>query len=141
MAASEWSFGLTRRELLAATALGMVAGAPAVARAAAPQGQLAWGVHTTDDIVTVRVGPHRILFAEAEDFAAMYPEIDLDERATPPFIAVLTLRTIDPEATIDYFTRWQIPYEALPDRRVLVPAEEANGAAMEFMAAPPPSVR
>ena len=86
--------------------------------------------------MTVRVGPHRILFAEAEDFAAMYPEIDLDERATPPFIAVLTLRTIDPEATIDYFTRWQIPYEALPDRRVLVPAEEANGAALEFTAGP-----
>jgi hypothetical protein len=92
-------------------------------------------VHTTDDIVTVRVGPHRILFAAAEDFAAMYPEIDIDERATAPFIAVLTLKTIDPEATIDYLTSWQIPYDALPDRRVLVAAEEANGAALEFMAA------
>jgi len=93
-------------------------------------------VHTTDEIVTVRVGPHRILFAATEDFAAMHPEIDLDDRATLPCIAVLTLKTIDPEATIDYFTRWQIPYEALPDRRVLVPAEEANGAALEFVAAP-----
>src|SRR5436309_13082815 len=36
---------LTRRDLLAATALGLVvAGAPAIARAA-PQGQLTWGVH------------------------------------------------------------------------------------------------
>jgi hypothetical protein len=103
-------------------------------------------VHTTDDIVTVRVGPHRILFATAssslrriataEDFLAMYPEIDIDEQATAPFIAVLTLRVIDPEATVDYLTNWQIPYEALPDRRVLVPAEEANGAALEFIAAP-----
>src|SRR5258707_14509068 len=93
-------------------------------------------VHTTDDIVTVRVGPHRILFAEAEDFLAMYPEIDIDEQATAPFIAVLTLRVIDPEATVDYLTNWQIPYEALPDRRVLVPAEEANGAVLEFIAAP-----
>jgi len=93
-------------------------------------------VHTTDNIVTVRVGPHRILFAEAEDFVAMYPEIDIDERATAPFIAVLTLKVIDPEATIDYLTNWQIPYEALPDRRVLVPAEQANGAVLEFIAAP-----
>jgi peptide/nickel transport system substrate-binding protein len=38
---------LTRRDLLAATALGLVAGAPAVARAAAPQGQLTYGIHVS----------------------------------------------------------------------------------------------
>src|SRR5215467_2477455 len=38
---------LTRRELLALSALGLVAGATRSARAAAPQGQLTWGVHTT----------------------------------------------------------------------------------------------
>src|SRR5271166_2304209 len=36
----------TRRDILAATALGLVAGAPAVARAA-PDGQLIWGVHVS----------------------------------------------------------------------------------------------
>ena len=36
---------LTRREVLAAGAAGLVAGAPGFARAAAPQGQLTWGVH------------------------------------------------------------------------------------------------
>ena len=35
---------VTRRDLLAVAALGLAAGAPAVARAA-PQGQLVWGVH------------------------------------------------------------------------------------------------
>src|SRR5213083_1706747 len=39
--------GVSRRDLLALAALGMVAGAPAIARAAGPQGQLSWGVHTT----------------------------------------------------------------------------------------------
>src|SRR5690348_8949122 len=39
--------GIGRRELLAATALGLVAGAPAIARAAAPQGQLIWGIHVS----------------------------------------------------------------------------------------------
>ena len=39
---------MSRRDLLAAAALGLVAGAPGLARAAAaPKGQLIWGVHTT----------------------------------------------------------------------------------------------
>src|SRR5678815_4357210 len=40
--------GLTRRDLLAGTAaLGLVAGAPGMARAAAPQSQLTWGIHVS----------------------------------------------------------------------------------------------
>jgi hypothetical protein len=91
--------------------------------------------HTTDDILTLRVGRHRIVFATAEDFALMHPELDIDERAAAPFIALLTLTVGDPEATVDYLTMWQIAHEALSDRCVLVPAEEANGAALEFVAA------
>src|SRR5467141_1837997 len=39
--------GVTRRDLLAFAAFGMVAGTPEFAAAAGPQGQLTWGVHTT----------------------------------------------------------------------------------------------
>src|SRR5882762_9829261 len=39
--------GMTRRDLLAATALGLVAGAPGIASAAGPDGQLTWGVHVS----------------------------------------------------------------------------------------------
>src|SRR5215472_10453887 len=39
--------GLTRREMLALTALGLAAGAPGVALAAGPEGQLTWGVHVS----------------------------------------------------------------------------------------------
>src|ERR1700688_1788843 len=39
--------GVTRRDLLAATALGLVAGAPGIARAAGPQGQLTYGIHVS----------------------------------------------------------------------------------------------
>src|SRR5438876_3416406 len=38
---------LTRRDLLALSALGLVAGAPITSFAAGPTGQLTWGVHTT----------------------------------------------------------------------------------------------
>src|SRR5215211_9020722 len=41
------NYGMTRRDLLAATALGLVAGAPRFARAAAPQGQLTLAVHVS----------------------------------------------------------------------------------------------
>jgi peptide/nickel transport system substrate-binding protein len=38
---------LTRRELIALSALGLVAGAPRLARATEPQGQLSWGIHVS----------------------------------------------------------------------------------------------
>ena len=38
---------VSRRDLLALTALGLVAGAPRIAEAAAPSGQLTWGIHVS----------------------------------------------------------------------------------------------
>jgi len=38
---------LTRRELLALSALGLIAGAPGLVHAALPQGQLTWGIHVS----------------------------------------------------------------------------------------------
>src|SRR5262245_65751117 len=38
---------LTRRDVLAFTALGLVAGTPGLARAAAPDGQLTWALHVS----------------------------------------------------------------------------------------------
>src|SRR3954447_9940681 len=40
-------YGMTRRDLLAASALGLLAGMPRPARAAVPQGQLTWAVHVS----------------------------------------------------------------------------------------------
>src|SRR3984893_7140694 len=40
-------FRPTRRDMLALTALGLASGAPKMALAAAPQGQLTWGVHVS----------------------------------------------------------------------------------------------
>jgi hypothetical protein len=92
-------------------------------------------VHTTDDVLAVRVGRHRILFAGAEDFAAMHPEIELDERAKPPFIALMTLTVDNIETTADYLTTWQVAYDAAADGTLIVQANEANGVALEFVAA------
>src|SRR5688572_10278444 len=40
-------YGIARRDLLVATAFALAAGTPSLLRAAAPQGQLTWGVHVS----------------------------------------------------------------------------------------------
>jgi len=44
---STYASGLTRRDLLALTALGAIAGVPRSGFAAAPAGQLTWGIHVS----------------------------------------------------------------------------------------------
>jgi hypothetical protein len=89
-------------------------------------------VNETDDVLTVHAGEHRIMFATPDDFSALYPEVTPARAPTLPSIAVLTLASRDVELTLDHLTQWQVPYEALADGAVLVPAEEANGAALLF---------
>ncbi|MGD9615580.1 MAG: ABC transporter substrate-binding protein [Alphaproteobacteria bacterium] len=42
-----YMYGMTRRDLMAASALGLLAGAPRLARAAPPAGQLTWALHVS----------------------------------------------------------------------------------------------
>ncbi len=91
-------------------------------------------LHTTDDVLTVTAGRHRIIFATAEDAAAMHPEVDVIA-ANRPAIAVVTIIVRDVEQTADHLTQWQIPFEGARRSSLVVPAEEANGAILEFIAA------
>src|SRR5215510_8696546 len=75
---------LTRRELLALSALGLVAGATRSARAGAPSGQLTWGVHTTlaptwfDPAETPGyITPYMVLYALHDALAKPLPESPL----------------------------------------------------------------
>src|SRR5438477_4785138 len=72
--------GMTRRDLLAVTAAGLVAGAPGLARAAGPQGQLTWGIHVslapgwfdpaeTQGIIT----PYMVLYALHDSMVKALP--------------------------------------------------------------------
>ena len=36
------------------------------------------------------------------------------------------------DRTADHLTQWQIPFDELPDGRLMVPAEEANGTILLF---------
>ena len=46
-ASSGYMYGMTRRDLMAASALGLLAGTPRFARAAVPEGQLTWAMHVS----------------------------------------------------------------------------------------------
>ena len=65
-----YMYGMSRRDLLAAGALGLLAGTPRLARAAAPSGKLTWAMHVTvpptwfDPADTQAViSPYMILYA------------------------------------------------------------------------------
>ena len=93
-------------------------------------------VNRTDDIVTLHVGRHTILFAGREDLEALHPELDLaDEDLAEPRIVLMTLASADLDRTIDHLTFGQIEFEQRRDGAVLVPADMATGAALEFVAA------
>jgi len=86
------------------------------------------GVNTTDDVLTVHVGPHRLIFATPDDVSALYPQAELDlDRALPAMVA-LNLRSRDLPRAADHLTQWQVAYEELAGGTLLVPPEEANGA-------------
>jgi len=89
-----------------------------------------FGLHevtTTDAVAAVRVGPHRILFATADDFETMHPGVALDPGFPVPGIAALELAVARREQTADYLTQWQIAYDEMPGGGLAIPAKEANG--------------
>jgi hypothetical protein len=89
-----------------------------------------FGMHevtTTDAVASVRAGPYRLLFSTPDDFATMHPGIDLDPDFPLPGIAALEFAITRRDMTADYLTQWQIAYDEMPDGRLAIPAEEANG--------------
>jgi catechol 2,3-dioxygenase-like lactoylglutathione lyase family enzyme len=94
-----------------------------------------FGIHevtTTDALVGVRTGPHRILFSTPDDFETMFPGIELPADFPLPGIAAIEFAVARREATADYLTQWQIVFDELPDGRLAVPAREANGTILFF---------
>jgi hypothetical protein len=94
-----------------------------------------FGLHevtTTDAVASVRVGPHRILFATPDDFETMHPGVALDPSFPVPGIAALEIAVARRDQTADYLAQWQVAFDELPDGRLVVPAREANGTILFF---------
>lgn len=86
------------------------------------------GVTTTDDVLTLHVGRHRLIFATPDDVSALYPQAEIDLERKLPAMVALSLRSSDLERTADHLTQWQVAHEELAGGGLLVPPEEANGA-------------
>ena len=89
-------------------------------------------VTTTDAVVCVHVGPHRVVFSTPDDFSTMHPDLDLEPDFPLPGIVSLELAIGRQEQTADYLTRRQIPFIKTSDGSLVVPAGEANGAMLFF---------
>jgi len=89
-------------------------------------------VTTTDAVVCVHVGRHRIIFSTADDFSTMHPDLDLEPDFPLPGIVSLELAIDRREQTVDYLTRRQVPFDETSDGSLVVPAGEANGAMLFF---------
>ncbi len=84
-------------------------------------------VIATDDVLTVHVGRHRIIFATLEDMAALYPEAELTLARPLPAMVAVSLATASPARAADHLTQWQVPHEELADGTIVVPPAEATG--------------
>ena len=89
-------------------------------------------VTTTDAVVCVRVGRHRILFCTPDDFSTMYPKLDIGTDFLLPGIVSVEFEIGSRENTADYLTRRQVPFEEIPEGSLVVPAREANGVMLFF---------
>jgi Glyoxalase-like domain len=100
-----------------------------------PAYDLLFGIHevtTTDAVVAVRCGPHRLLFATQDDFETMHPGIALPADFPVPGIAAIELAVTRRDDTADYLAQRQIEFDKFPDGRLAVPASEANGTILFF---------
>jgi catechol 2,3-dioxygenase-like lactoylglutathione lyase family enzyme len=89
-------------------------------------------VTTTDAVVCVHVGQHRILFSTPDDFSTMHPTLEINAEFPLPGIISLDLAIDRREHAANYLTQWQIAFDEMPDGNLVVPASEASGAFLFF---------
>ena len=89
-----------------------------------------FGLHevtTTDAVAAIRIGPHRLLFMTEDDFETMHPGVDLGPNIPETGIVAIELVVGNREKTADYLTQWQVSFDEMPDGRIVIPTDQANG--------------
>jgi hypothetical protein len=90
----------------------------------------------TDDVLTVHIGRgHRLVFADADDFSALYHDFGVDlDGVRLPYPASMTVAVADLDRTADHLASWQVDHESFDGVAILVPPEAANGVLLQFVA-------
>jgi catechol 2,3-dioxygenase-like lactoylglutathione lyase family enzyme len=94
-----------------------------------------FGMHqvtTTDAVVSVHTGRHRIVFSAPDDFATMHPALEGIGELPPPAIAALELVVGKATDTAEFLARQEVAFTAMPDGSLALPAAAANGAILFF---------
>jgi hypothetical protein len=89
------------------------------------------GIHqvtTTDAVVSVEIGRHRLSFSTPDDFLTMHPGLDVDPDFPLPGIAALELAVANRARTADYLDQAGIAHRELPGGSLAVSPEAATGA-------------
>jgi hypothetical protein len=93
----------------------------------------AGNANMTDNVLTIHVGRHRILFMTDDDLRNLYPAVALPSALADAYGAVVTFRVANVHATRGYLENAGVQcVEALDS--VLVPPAEATGVLIEFRA-------
>jgi Glyoxalase-like domain len=92
-------------------------------------------LNSTDQVLSVHLGRHTLIFADFDDFSAMHPDAELDPELPAPYVAAMTILSGDLERTKDHLASWQIAHVEAPDGSILLPPDQANGAVLEFVGA------
>lgn len=87
----------------------------------------------TDNVLTIHVNNHHVMFMTDQDFHAMHPEIDLLPAPAPAWGAAVSFRVTDLDSTAAYFDDAGVAYEPVGES-LQVPPGEATGVLMEFRA-------
>jgi hypothetical protein len=89
-------------------------------------------VTTTEAIVSIHVGPYRIVFSTREDFITMHLGIDLDSDFALPGIVSLELGIEWHDCAADDLSQWRGAFDELRGGSLVVPVSEASGAILFF---------
>jgi catechol 2,3-dioxygenase-like lactoylglutathione lyase family enzyme len=89
-------------------------------------------VSTTDALVSIDAGRHRITFASPDDFLTIHPGIGVDGDFPLPGIVAVEFEIASRQATADLLDRAGIAFAELPHRSLGVSGREANGAILLF---------
>lgn len=85
----------------------------------------------TDNVLTIHVNNHHVMFMTEQDFRAMHPDIELAPAAAAAWGGAISFRVTDVDQTAAYFDGAGVGYEPVGET-LQVPPGEATGVLMEF---------
>lgn len=91
-------------------------------------------VTTTDDVMTVHAGPHRVHFTRPAELPDLHPEAsEADGKRPLPRLAVMSVVTADPDATARHLAGTGVSFSRAADGTLTVAPADACGLWLEFV--------